>query len=276
MELKVSLSCKRLIFSFQHATPTSFDFPNQDELNDAFSSSSCSDSTSSSSDDFDSEEDLEDEDEPSHFLIAGPNHSALSGEATTSIPDDHKEQDAVIQMTPSADLAIDEENCAIDESDMPNRRRKSGSPAKHLPAKNMRCDDKEDTSRREGSMSTISSKIEASSTVQRPSSPIEMSLHINAQSDVLDPTASNNNEAKKKSRTKHAAMIGRVAKTVKASTVITGKHVIKSSKYLGKGTVSAGIAAGKGTVSAGRAAGRVIPVSAVVYNKPPRKHEPGK
>mmetsp|Transcript_11262 Transcript_11262/g.20625 ORF Transcript_11262/g.20625 Transcript_11262/m.20625 type:complete len:623 (+) Transcript_11262:1240-3108(+) len=70
---------------------------------------------------------------------------------------------------------------------------------------------------------------------------------------------------KKKSRAKHAAVIGRVAKTVKASTVITGKHVIKHSKNIGKGTVSAG-----------RAAGRVIPVSSVVYNyKPPRKHEPG-
>merc|ERR1712194_237004 len=89
----------------------------------------------------------------------------------------------------------------------------------------------------------------------------------NNQSDFPDlpiPT-SNNNEAKKRSKAKHAAVIGRVAKTVKASTVITGKHVIKHSKNLGRGTVSAG-----------RAAGRVIPVSSVVYNyKAPRKHEPG-
>ncbi len=63
-------------------------------------------------------------------------------------------------------------------------------------------------------------------------------------------------ETRKKNRVMHSAVIGRVAKTVKASTVITGKHVIKQSK------------------NAGRAAGRVIPVSSVVY-KPPRKHEPG-
>ena len=61
--------------------------------------------------------------------------------------------------------------------------------------------------------------------------------------------------AKKKSRAKHAAVI--VAKTVKSSTVITGKHVIKHSKNLGKGTVSAG-----------------RELSSVVYNKQPRKHEP--
>ncbi len=64
-------------------------------------------------------------------------------------------------------------------------------------------------------------------------------------------------ETRKKNRVMHKAVIGRVAKTVKASTVITGKHVIKQSK------------------NAGRAAGRVIPVSSVVYSKPPRKHEPG-
>ena len=63
-------------------------------------------------------------------------------------------------------------------------------------------------------------------------------------------------ETRKKNR-KHTAVIGRVAKTVKASTVITGKHVIKQSKH------------------AGRVAGRVIPVSSVVYSKQPRTHEPG-
>jgi hypothetical protein len=68
---------------------------------------------------------------------------------------------------------------------------------------------------------------------------------------------------------KRTSAVGRVAKTVKSSTVSTGKHVIKGSKKITIGTV-------KGTVSAGRAAGRVIPVSSVVYGyKQPRKHEPG-
>ena len=74
----------------------------------------------------------------------------------------------------------------------------------------------------------------------------------------------------KKKKTKHAAVLGRVAKTIKASTVI------KHGKKVGKGTVNAGKAVGKGTVIAGKAAGRVIPVSSVVYSyKPPTKHEPG-
>ena len=74
--------------------------------------------------------------------------------------------------------------------------------------------------------------------------------------------------ARKKNRSVHTA-VGLVAKTVKSSTVITGKHVLKHSMNITKGTV-------KGTVSAGRAAGRVIPVSSVVYGyKQPRKHEPG-
>ena len=61
---------------------------------------------------------------------------------------------------------------------------------------------------------------------------------------------------------KRGRILGRVAKTVKASTVVTGKTVIKT---LGKGTV-------KSTVSAGRAV--TMPMSSVVYNKRPKRHEP--
>jgi len=64
--------------------------------------------------------------------------------------------------------------------------------------------------------------------------------------DIFDP---------KKKRTKHSAVLTRVAKTVKSSTVITGKSVLKQGKKVGKGTVYAG-----------KAAGRVIPVSSVVYS----------
>ena len=67
---------------------------------------------------------------------------------------------------------------------------------------------------------------------------------------------------KRKRGNKHAAVLGKVAKTLKSSTVVTGKHVIKHSKYIGKGTVNAG-----------RAAGRKLPTS-VVHSKPPKKHEP--
>jgi len=69
--------------------------------------------------------------------------------------------------------------------------------------------------------------------------------------------------SKRKRGNKHAAVLGKVAKTLKSSTVVTGKHVIKHSKNIGKGTVNAG-----------RAAGRKLPVSSVVHSKPPKKHEP--
>ena len=69
--------------------------------------------------------------------------------------------------------------------------------------------------------------------------------------------------SKRKRGNKHSAVLGKVAKTLKYSTVVTGKHVIKHSKNIGKGTVNAG-----------RAAGRKLPVSSVVHSKPPRKHEP--
>jgi hypothetical protein len=48
-------------------------------------------------------------------------------------------------------------------------------------------------------------------------------------------------DVKKKSKTK---VLNRVAKTVKSSTVITGKQVIKQSKKVGKATVNTGLAAG--------------------------------
>ncbi len=64
--------------------------------------------------------------------------------------------------------------------------------------------------------------------------------------------------SKRKRGNKHAAVLGKVAKTLKSSTVVTGKHVIKHSRYIG---------------NAGRAAGIKLP-SAVVHPKPPKKHEP--
>jgi hypothetical protein len=47
-----------------------------------------------------------------------------------------------------------------------------------------------------------------------------------------------------KKKKKNAKVLNRVAKTVKSSTVITGKQVIKQSKKVGKATVNTGLAAG--------------------------------
>ncbi|KAL7498709.1 hypothetical protein ACHAWT_008068 [Skeletonema menzelii] len=70
------------------------------------------------------------------------------------------------------------------------------------------------------------------------------------------------NQSETSKRKRGTAVIVKVAKTLKSSSVVTGKHVIKHSKNIGKGTVNAG-----------RAAGRNFP-SSVVHSKPPKKHEP--
>ena len=93
-------------------------------------------------------------------------------------------------------------------------------------------------------------------------SPETLAISNDSKSELVEQQVCPQFEMKKKS--KHAAVIGRVASTVKNSTVITGKHV----KNIGTLSV-------KGTVSATRAAGRVIPVSSAALYKQPRKHEPG-
>jgi len=230
-----------------------FELNNQEELNDA-------DSFTSSSDDSDSDEELDD-DESSHFLIAGPNHTmnetfvSDEGNYTTAFPDG-KDNGTEAEATPAqhkltTNSAMDQEYSAID-NEKPGVKAKRSSNTKHSSEKMKReqscdSDDAEELSRRDSSMSASYKK-----------------RYTRGSSQDLSRVSM---ESKKKSRVKHAAVIGRVAKTVKSSTVVTGKHVIKHSKNIGKGTV-------KGTVSAGRAAGRVIPAS-VQYYKPPRRHEPG-
>ena len=113
---------------------------------------------------------------------------------------------------------------------------------------------------------TLTPKGTGTSNIKRAKSAEDFSRCDIRQDDLHLPAGTLS--ARKKNRTVHTA-VGLVAKTVKSSTVITGKHVLKHSMNITKGTV-------KGTVSAGRAAGRVIPVSSVVYGyKQPRKHEPG-
>lgn len=76
--------------------------------------------------------------------------------------------------------------------------------------------------------------------------------------EILSP----GNQSETSKRKRGAAVMVKVAKTLKSSSVVTGKNVIKHSKNIGKGTVNAG-----------RAAGRNFP-SSVVHSKPPKKHEP--
>ena len=219
---------------------TSFDFANQQELDDA-------DSFTSSSDESDSDDEFGEDGEQLHsFLIAGPNHSHSDVDETLLsdrvdyakvFPDDNRE--ASFPRTPSQhDLSIASAadhgvGAGTSEAETPSRREKKRPSFKKF-MRDQSADSAEEFIRQGSNMS---------------------SLLVGS-------------ETKKRSK-KHSAVIGRVAKTVKASTVITGKHVIKHSKNLGKGTV-------KGTVSAGRAAGRAIPVSSVAYMKQPRRHEPGK
>ena len=195
--------------------------------------------SSSSSDDSEIDDDeIDDEDDPSHFLIAGPNHTGV-GESFKDEEDDTRDQGLDTYATDGEKL--------------------SRKPKSMKREKSVEADLGESYRRENSSMSTtVQSKSGTSSGM--------------AATDDPDPPV----DVKKKATRKHTAVIGRVAKTVKNSTVVTGKHVIKHSKTIGKGTVIAGRAVGKGTVAAGRA----IPVSSVVSqvrvpNKAPTKHEPG-
>mmetsp|Transcript_31229 Transcript_31229/g.66068 ORF Transcript_31229/g.66068 Transcript_31229/m.66068 type:complete len:1880 (+) Transcript_31229:299-5938(+) len=255
--------CKRELSPASEQWQQRFDFTNQDELDDA-------DSFSSSSDDSDSDEELDDE--PSHFLIAGPNHSADVGDALTPdqgtdyarvFPEDDRDNvngiEIQIGVAPTtqellADSAVEREINVLNDSEKPQQRKgKESTNMKRQPAKIKREKSIELDNSEEFTHQLSSSGSKHTRTNSQLSAVVQ---------DDIDPPVSSN-DPKKKSRAKHAAVIGRVAKTVKASTVITGKHVIKHSKNIGKGTVSAG-----------RAAGRVIPASVVYNYKPPRKHEP--
>lgn len=260
----------------------SFDFNNQDDLNDV-------DAFSSSSDDSDSDEELDD-DEPSHFLIAGPNHAVNEtfasdqGDFAKVFPGEHEhESEAQATASTQQDMytnsAAEQENTTIDNDEEPTRKEKSGNSARNTKTQRDKSGDSEnadDLTRRESIMSTSESRRGSFVDVNSQTAVAHVGLSNTSppfgqvQGD-LDRQSSI--ELKKKSRGK--AAIGRVAKTVKSSTVVTGKHVIKHSKNIGKVSQNIGKGTVKGTVSAGRAAGRVIPASVVYNYKPPRKHEPG-
>ena len=235
-----------------------FDFPNQDELNDDDSLSS-----GSSSDDSDSEEELDEE--PSHFLIAGPNHSGVNdtftsdrGDSTPQVfPAEKEKRETDLQTPPTQQelpttTTTEQVSTFTDDKEkkpFKGRRRSSKLPLKR--GKSSDSDRAEESNRSESFASAGES--------------IRRSLGcVNSEEDVHGLVSS---DARKKNKVKHAALIGRVAKTVKNSTVITGKHVIKHSKNIGKGTVKGTVNALQGTVNAGR--------SSLNY-KPPRRHEPGK
>lgn len=214
------------------------------------------------------------EDEPSHFLIAGPNHSEDVNETfATDNGNDFAKVFPGEDLLPNSEVG--QESDAIEDMENPNC---SGNQTQnnHRNAQPQHCRSLSDNSlvatkvKREKSIE--SDNVDNAEYIRRensmPKGGAKLSSHTSADMVGQEPPASP--ETKRKSRAKYT-VIGRVGKTIKASTVVTGKHVIKHSKNIGKGTV-------KGTVSAGRAAGRVgaaLP-AAVVYNyKPPKRHEPG-
>ena len=224
--------------NFARYSPRHFDFSNQDdESNDADSF------TSSSSDDTDSDE--QQDDNPSSFLIAGPNSDLNE----TFMSDDYESK-----VFPDANQ--------LSPTHMQKDRSTAGEGESNIVKRPSLAKSKSDKS-----TESANQELSRSDNSRRPG--IQVNSQLGAVSptdtDLLSPQPNpfDHNDlpvstgAKKKSRAKHAAVIGRVAKTVKSSTVITGKHVIKHSKNLGKGTVSAG-----------------RELSSVVYNKQPRKHEP--
>ena len=294
---------------------TSFDFSNEDDLQHV-------DSFSTSSDDSDSY------DEPSDFLIAGPNHTEkhetyltknCDDGYTNFLPNDQNDdmnEEGDVQTFTTGKLSIESNTaCEITTAKYEpltnsvalqaeialsvcdsSVRKGWGFSKKRPTSKTNDADSFHPSSSPPMGISRESSARDISilSTVTPPELLLTMpksDQHLAQETECIDsednrmkPRHDGSDdgidggipfvpylepiesiEAKKKSRIKHAAVLGRVAKTVKSSTVITGKHMMKHSKKVGKGTVKAG-----------KAAGRVIPVSSVVYPyKPPDKHEPG-
>eukprot|EP00804_Cyclotella_cryptica_P002729 CCRYP_009644-RB/>CCRYP_009644-RB protein AED:0.18 eAED:0.18 QI:322/1/1/1/0.75/0.8/5/1125/1593 len=219
------------------------DFTNQDCLqrNNSFTSSS---------DDSNSDDEVMEE-EPPDVVIAGPNSSsikdmiaAVHGDCATIYPEEEEESETNNLETQTAYEKIDLETELVSEGE--------------IKVQSAQARDKFNAS-------TASFGTSAASEHRVPTPKSFVSFETSALNDgytdqtleALDLTLEENNESKKKSKTK---VLNRVAKTVKSSTVITGKQVLKQSKKVGKATVNTG-----------RAAGRVIPNS----YKPPKKHEPG-
>lgn len=182
------------------------------------------DSDTSSSD----ESDSDDESESSNFLIAGPNHSELdtafvseSDNATYTKVFSDEQQG---EMTPGVDVA-----------------RNDPSP--------------DSLASYEVLSSTVGNQPELLPALDTPGYQADAFSSFEAAADL------SNSNSKRRRGKKHAAVLGKVAKTLKSSTVVTGKHVIKHSKNIGKGTVNAGIRAGS-------------KISVSVHSKPPSRHEP--
>jgi hypothetical protein len=207
--------------------------------------------SSSSDDDSDSDDELMDE-EQSEFVIAGPGHS-----------DDEIETDAVDDDDGYAKVFVDDFNesklgrvspseaCDFDPSSLfsedavlntnEKAKRKNFSIMKQTPKMKRFHSIEDDTAVNDDG--TRNRSIDSRLAATTPRSNVT-SDEIEIDSEGIPSVPVLENMDKKKSKTKHTAVLNRVAKTVKSSTVITGKQVIKQSKNLGKVTVSTGRAAG--------------------------------
>lgn len=184
------------------------------------------DSDTSSSD----ESDSDDESESSNFLIAGPNHIQCELDTAFVSESDNATYAKVFSdeqhggMTPGVDVA-----------------RNDPSP--------------DSLASYEVLSSTVDNQPESLPTLDTSGYQADAFSSFEAAPDL------SNSNSKRRRGNKHAAVLGKVAKTLKSSTVVTGKHVIKHSKSIGKGTVNAGIKAGS-------------KISVSVHSKPPSRHEP--
>lgn len=184
------------------------------------------DSDTSSSD----ESDSDDESESSNFLIAGPNHNQCELDTAFVSESDNATYAKVFSdeqqggMTPGVDVA-----------------RNDPSP--------------DSLASYEVLSSTVDNQPESLPTLDTSGYQADAFSSFEAAPDL------SNSNSKRRRGNKHAAVLGKVAKTLKSSTVVTGKHVIKHSKSIGKGTVNAGIKAGS-------------KISVSVHSKPSSRHEP--
>lgn len=193
-------------------------------------------SFTSSSDDSNSDDEAMEE-EPSDVVIAGPHSSnindmiaAVHKDCATIYPEEEEESETYIVETQNDNGNVDFETELVSEGETKVVSAIDGAQSR----KSFRTASFDNSAASEHRVPTPKALVSNETCALNDS-------HMDETIEAVDLTLEENTESKKKSKTK---VLNRVAKTVKSSTVITGKQVLKQSKKVGKATVNTGRAAG--------------------------------
>jgi acetyl-CoA acetyltransferase len=176
------------------------------------------------------------EEEPSAVVIAGPNSSnikdmiaAVNDDCATIYPEEEEESETYIVETQTTNGNIYFETELVSEGET-----KVVSATDRASRKSFRAASYDSSAASEHRVPTSKSLVSIETCALND-------VHNDETNEAVDLALEEYTESKKKSKTK---VLNRVAKTVKSSTVITGKQVLKQSKKVGKATVNTGRAAG--------------------------------